>query len=658
MKYWTYSPCWEVISVTLSELSMRNARRQTGDYLVYFVTIIIVASLLYAFNGLIFSPEIRKLSYMMKSLPITIVLASIAVVCIISWLVQYTTNFIFTKRSREFGTYILIGLENKQVARLFFLENLIVGAFALLFGVLLGNLVFQALRAILMALFGVPYRFAFDFSLKAVCLTLFYFVFIYLFAQLKSRRQIRSMKIYDLIYFDRRNENAVIQKSSRRRKIFSFSIVFGLSGTLLLMTRNLLTGILGSVCIIVFLYGFFLSFSSGVPAWFGKRPGHKYKGQTLLIFRTLSAKLNTMGIVMATIALLFTAVQISQGSGLIFSAIFESRKNQETAFDIFIYTDHPERNFDDYIEYMDSSIPVKASLSYSIYQGTDSHIADYLETNVKYYRCHPYDAWMKFSDYASLRAMLGYSEVSLAPGEYLIHCRPYLKDTIEECTEPIQAGSATLSPGGFYTENFNQELWASNGNGFLLILPDDVATSYPVSHNLYAAMTEKPVDAVQSDALRKICDSSESYYSLYTRPQVIEDYATMTAIFVLPLYYLALVLTMTAATILTIQQLSESDRYRRQFLMLRKLGMDQREMNRALRLQFTIYYAMPAVPSLLISIPVLSDMCLATDPGVTEGFFRPVNIILITLGLFTMIYAIYIVIAYHSMKRNVLRPEE
>ena len=393
--------------MTLSKLSLRNAKRQTGDYLVYFVTVTITAALLYACNGLIFSPEILKLSTLMRSLPVTIVLASIVVVCIMGWLVQYTTGFMFTKRSREFGTYILIGLENRQVARLFFLENLIVGAFALLFGILLGNLVFQALRAILLALFGVPYTFVFTFSFRAVALTLFYFVLIYLSAQLRSRRRIRSMKIYDLIYVDRLNDNAARAKSGRRKKIFSASIVFGVAGTLLLLTRSLPTGILGAACIIVFLYGFFLSFSSGVPAWFDRRPGRKYQGQTLLIFRTLSAKLNTMGIVMATIALLFTAVLISQGTGLVFGAIFESRQTAETCFDIFIGTEAPEQDGSDLIAYIESSIPVTAAHSYSIYQGTDARITDYLNENTDYYPCYPYDTWMKFSDYAALRSMLG-----------------------------------------------------------------------------------------------------------------------------------------------------------------------------------------------------------------------------------------------------------
>ncbi len=63
-------------------------------------------------------------------------------------------------------------------------------------------------------------------------------------------------------------------------------------------------------------------------------------------------------------------------------------------------------------------------------------------------------------------------------------------------------------------------------------------------------------------------------------------------------------------------------------------------MHRALRLQFTIYYAMPAIPPLFVSVPFLLSLCNATDPGVTEGFYRPLNIICITLALFFMIYAV------------------
>ena len=59
--------------MTLSKLSLRNARRQARDYLVYFVTVVIAAALIYAFNGLVFSDEIRNLSQMMEQLPLVIV---------------------------------------------------------------------------------------------------------------------------------------------------------------------------------------------------------------------------------------------------------------------------------------------------------------------------------------------------------------------------------------------------------------------------------------------------------------------------------------------------------------------------------------------------------------------------------------------------------
>ena len=116
--------------MTLFKLSLRNARRQARDYLVYFVSVVMAAALLYAFNGLVFSQEILNLSRRMAQMPSIIVLASIVVVCVFGWLVSYTTNFMLSRRSRELGTYILIGLENRQVARLFFLENLAAGGCA------------------------------------------------------------------------------------------------------------------------------------------------------------------------------------------------------------------------------------------------------------------------------------------------------------------------------------------------------------------------------------------------------------------------------------------------------------------------------------------------------------------------------------------------
>ena len=623
--------------MTLSKLSLRNAKRQAQDYLVYFVTIVMAAALVYAFNGLVFSQQIRQLSSMMASMPLVIVLASIVVVCIIGWLVQYTTGFMLRRRSRELGTYILTGLESRQVAQLFFLENLAVGAIALILGTLLGNLIFQILRAVMLSLFHVPYVFSLAVSWKAAGLTLVYFALIYLFALLKSRKRIQSMKICDLIYFDQQNEKQVITKRSQRKRTFAVSIVFGVVGTVLLLLRSLLLGIVGAGLIIVFLYGFFISFSSGVPAYFETRPAKKYTGQTLLIFRSLCAKLATMGVVMATIALLFTATLLSEGSGMLFHAMFQSRNEQTTCFDLFIgSTGHSETQFDEYLAYINSSIPVDASWQYQIYAADSCQVMEYVSAHQEYYPYFDYDTLMKQSDYAALRAMLGYPAVELEPGQYVVHCMDYLAGLMSDYRASLSVDGETLVPGGVYTEPFTQSLWDGNGRGYLLVVPDSAVADRSVSHSIYAAMTSQPVPEVDYNALRSLRDSRDQtvygYDTLFSKAAVEAENASLYATIVFPLFYLALVLTMVSATILTIQQLSEAGRYQRQFALLGKLGMDLKDMKRALRWQFAIYYTMPAIPPLFIGVPFIAALGGSLDPGVLAGVGQILRILGVKSG--------------------------
>lgn len=644
--------------MTLSKLSLRNAKRQAKDYLVYFITIVMAAAFIYAFNGLVFSDELKSLSAFMEMLPLITVLISIVVVCIIGWLISYTTQFMLERRSRELGTYILIGLENRQVAQLFFLENLVVGAVALVLGLLFGNLIFQALRAITLSLFKVTYQFHFDLSIKAVALSFFYFAIMYLFALLKSRRIINRMKIHDLLYFDRQNEGEVIHRERTRRRVFVWSIVLGLLGTGLILLGNLAVGLLGAAMIIVFLYGFFISFSSGVPEYFRRRPRQKYTGHTLLVFRALTAKLGTMGVVMATIALLFTATVVAEGTGLVFNVLFQDRA-ETTCYDLYIASvDGTKSSLKEYRSYIDHEIPVRDSWEYPVYLADNTKVLSYVEENAEYYRMFDFDTIMKASDYIALRAMLGYSAAELKPGQYIIHCQRYLGNIMEAYQQPLEVGGQTLTQGAVYTESFTQSLWNGNGRGYLLVVPDEAVKNQPVSHQAYAAMTLEPVADYDYKELMRIVEEKDAAKEDYGRDTIFSkatleaENAALCATINFPLYYLALVLIMVAATILTLHQLSESNRYHRQFRLLKSLGMDEQEMHSALRKQFIIFYAMPALPPILIGTPLIIALGAELDAGVME----PGQILTTTalaLGLFFAIYLIYILAAYINLKRSV-----
>ena len=650
------------MSVTLSELSLRNAKRQARDYLVYFVTVVMAAALLYSFNGLVFSQEIITLSKGISVLPLMIVLASVVVVCVFGWLVAYATRFMLLRRGRELGLYLLIGLENRQLARLFFLENLAVGGCALVLGTALGGLLYQAFRAIVLALFGQPYAFSFGFSLPALGLTVLYFALIYLFALRRSRKYIRRANIHDLIYVDRANEGMVIQTGTVRRWMFSFSIVLGVAGTCLLMAGGAILGVTGAGCVIAFLFGFFLSFASGVPAFFDRRPARKYRGQSLLVFRTLTAKLATMGVLMATISMIFTATLISEGAGLVFRGLFAGRAAENACFDLYIGAAGDGPVSQDYFDYIQDNISAEKELHYCVYQAEDSRVMDYVERmGEDYHRYFDRDPVLRYSDYAALRAIAGYPPVELKPGEYLIHCRAYLEKHLTGYTQPISLGGASLIPGGVHTEHLLQNYDTGNGARYILVVPDEAAEGLPVFHHAYAAKTAQPVAESQFDLL---CDINyrlgeqnllePSYDEIHTRASEKAEEAAQTVLVVFPLFYLALALTMTAATILTIQQLSETERYRQQFQLLQKLGMDRREMAKALGRQFTIYYVLPAVPPVLIGIPFILHLSRAPEPGVMVGMNSPGAIVAISLGIFFLIYAIYILLAYTNLRRNIL----
>ena len=648
--------------MTLSKLSLRNAQRQARDYLVYFVTVVIAAALIYAFNGLVFSREMQSLSQMMRQLPLVVVLASAVVVCIFGWLVSYSTRFMLSRRSRELGTYILIGLTNDQVARMFFLENLAVGGVALILGTALGGLLYQILRAIVMALFGLPYHFSLSFSFPAIGLTAAYFVLIYFFALLKNRKRIRKMKIYDLIYFEKQNEDALIRTGKKRRFIFTVSILLGVIGTFLIMVKNLSIALIGAGLIILFLFGFFLCFASGVPAFFDRQPAKKYQGQNLLVFRTLTAKLATMGIVMAVISLIFTVTLITEGSGFVIHGILKGRADENACFDLYLGVEGDKPGLGPYLDFITENIPVEQSVFYQVYQSGNSQVMDYVSERTVYYNYgYKKDPILRFSDYAALRAIAGYPAVELAEGQYLIHCIAYLEEVLRNYTQTLTLGNTTLTCGGVHTEHLAQGIGVGNGRGYILVVPDEAAEDLRAEHPAYAAKTLEPVTEEQYYTLSVIADreydihQEPSYYAFFTtKANLRAEVAAQTAVLVFPMFYLVLALTMTSAAILTIQQLSETERYKRQFALLRKLGMARREMIRALRNQFAIYYTMPTVPSLLISIPFILDLVQTPEPGVLVGMSSPAAIITISLGMFFLIYAVYILLAYTSLKRNVL----
>lgn len=642
----------------LTKLSLRNSARQMKEYLIYFITIVIAATLIFAFNALVFSQEIRSLSRLLDSLPVMIGLASFVVVCIIGWLVFYTMRFMMKRRSREFGTYLLLGIERKRIINLFFLENLIIGAVALLIGLFSGNLLYQGLRAMLLRFYEIPYYFSFGFSLPATLLTFAYFAVIFLVALALNRRTIKKSKIGELIYMDRYNEKELDLDSKKRRMLFALSLVSGVVGTCLLITYQAALSLIGAFAILFFLFTFYINFSSGISAYFEKREKKKYGGNTLYVFRSLTSKVGSLGITLSVISILLTTTLIAMGTGLSFNHLFMRNAELETAHSIYIGSEMED--FSDYQAVVAESFPLRSEWQYNIHKLPGDTVTQYVDDYRDGFRAYEYDTVMAFSDYSKLREMLGYEAVSLPEGEYIVQCLDYLAQPFEQYDEAVQFGTTTLTKGAVYDETFTQQNWSGNGSGFILVVPDEIATALPVSHSAYAVMTEAPVTLAEYGALNDIrfdrseTNSSADYDMIYAKEIVKEQNASLYAMIVFPLFYVALVLLIVSATVLAIQILSEMKHYQEQYAILHMLGAEKKFLNSALRRQLAVYYILPTFPAVVISSIFVFFLCLAFDPGVFLGIAPIVQIVGVTLFLFFAVFAIYIAASYINLKRNVL----
>ena len=114
----------------LGKLAYRNTKRNIKDYLIYLITVTASFSLIFAFNLVASSDEIVKLCSSMDAFKNSLFAVNILIIFVICFLINYTTKFMFEKRSKELGTYMLLGIKKKEIAHLVIIENILLGILA------------------------------------------------------------------------------------------------------------------------------------------------------------------------------------------------------------------------------------------------------------------------------------------------------------------------------------------------------------------------------------------------------------------------------------------------------------------------------------------------------------------------------------------------
>ncbi len=681
------------------KLAYRNMKRSARDYLVYLLTMTVINALMYAFNSLIFQNGLRGYFEVEGIMEVMIGLATVFIVLIVAWLIHYMVGFMLEKRSDEFGIYLLLGMEKKDVSSLYLKENLMLGGISFLLGSLLGILFQQVVEAVMFAMVRMEYRLHISFHGRTALMTLACFAGCYLLALFRCRWKFRKMNIKGLMDAKRQNEEIKEGREGARRILLPVSVVFIL---VFWAWFERLQSVLGVsvflVGLVVTIYLFYWGISAWLICYVRGRGALVYQGQNLFLLRQFAAKVRTMQFTMGTLTSLFTLALIGASLALMFSDYENTVLEGKFPFDVQVYSKDVSDNFKEELEMLERHTEVSSHYVYRIYTDKGRQANTWLLANLEAWGTmyqdragrpdkgkiekmlleggvyYPYDTYMGISDYNCLREMLGYPKVSLEGTEYLVQVKPRLLGELQEIGKDLEIKNASwdgfLSCKGVYGEYFSQD--GHNGADYVIVVPDGVlGRMEPFYSELVAALEGTAplglgdrLAAAGGDRLPEFkwdsengfCCGSDNIISAVleheVRDNMIPEIKYMLASVIIPLFYIGIVYVCVAVTVLSVQQLSDSAKYKLRYGLLAKLGLEQAQIQRLVRRQLAAYYLCPALLAIVISgkmiLFVSRQFVIATGvPTMPGGFF------LRSILLFFGIYLVYFVVTYVGFLRNV-----
>lgn len=687
----------------LKTLSIRNAKRQASQYLLYFISMIGVIALMYGFNALIFSDIAKELARIMSQtgnneLGYMIILFSIIIVFVLGWFVGYMMNFMLRKRSQELSTYMILGIEKKHIIKMFWIENCVIGLVALIIGYLFGLLIAEILEAIIINMFGSHYSLSPGFSIKAICLTMLYFCFIYLIGLFNSRRKLNKMQLIELLHYKKYNEELVINNSFFGIITFCIGILCGGIGIWLfsLPSGHITDIFLGLLMAVLCQLGLFIGMPSFLHKTLGNSEHWKFKKTHLFLYRLLTSKINHTRITLGVIAILLTLSIACIGIGTSFYQTTNKLAALQT-FDISILHKGEHYDFSEYNKYLSNLVQDEASYTYSIYTEHSKTFMSIRNKALSTYfseigksdspenyllsenRC---DAFMKYSDYCALRKILGLTKVNMDENQFIIHCMPYLENSYTKyisVENALTVAGQNLSCAGVYTETFSQYGGYGNGQEYILIVPDNAVESLDIVYSLYVANLKGSIsDGCLGDLTNRFTtlkllstnltkSDSEGYMTklIYDNTDYISGKYTMQSanqsiILILPLFYLALIVSIIAMVILAVQLLSEKDKNAYHYYILKTLGMENAKLLNTLRKHILLYYILPAIPAIILGgglnyVIAFTLFTASFEVPITNSVHPLIfSSIAITLFFLLIFYCIYGFVTYVTLKRDTL----
>lgn len=683
----------------LFKLSLKNIRKSFKDYAIYFFTLILGVAIFYVFNAigsqtvlLNVTSSTREIIDLMVNMLSGV---SVFVSFILGFLIIYASRFLMKRRNKEFGIYLTLGMSKGKISKILLLETLIIGIISLVIGLIVGVGASQLMSVLVANSFEADLtQFTFVFSSSAMIKTIIYFGIMYLLVMIFNVINVGRCKLIDLIYANRKSEEVKMKNPVICTIVFIISVcALGYAYYLVTAGVDTLTGandifipiILG--CVSTFFI--FWSLSGLILKIVMSFKNLYYKGLNSFVLRQISSKVNTMVFSITVICLmLFVTICVFSSSLSIKNSMtanlvelapvdVELSKTRNISEDYAYQTGYSEvlrqdsyRSLEESLKLVDFDVNnyFKDIITVYTYASNDFTFEDTLgsagETIKSQYPIYTYHApeeVMTISDYNKVARLYGNTEYTLADNEYMIvadfESSIEMRNVALKTKPSINVFGVTLIPK--YDECQDGFVRISNNhiNTGIIVVPDYVVSeTYLESEVLlanYKADTDEGKQAVEDTliAIENHPNSGNISINASTKISIYEASVGLGAMVTFIGLYLGIIFLISSAAILALKELSESTDNKERYAMLRKIGTDEKMINRALFKQIAIFFSVPLILAIIHSIFGL-EFCRYIL--MTFGDEEMTRSITMTAVFLIIIYGGYFLITYYCSK-NIIK---
>ncbi|MFJ8522780.1 FtsX-like permease family protein [Bacillus cereus] len=642
--------------MTFWQFAFKNVTRNSRAYFAYFISSSFSIAVFFSFAVYLFHPKLQNFS-MISEVSGLMMFSEVVIVLFSFFFLLYSIGSFLKVRKKQFGILTILGISKKQLHRLVFTENMLIGILSIFFGMQFGLVFSQFFLLVTAKITHLPGIYLYP-PTNAFILTTIVFLSLFIIVSAFTPMLIRTKKAVHLLKTN-------VGKQKERKP----SILVSFFGAICLLGGYALAGnpkyfvsispqigviyMVSSIFVIPTLvtigtYFFFSQISFLLIYILKKRRKFYMKRINMLWISDLASRIRTNINMLFIVAMLstiaFTMITFLYGVGK-FTKL-EVTRSSPFPFSYFSYDANPF--VDDHLNWLEQQLQ-KENFSYKKIK------ADLYETPLKEDKDVAIfnDVYaIKQSDYNKLAASLRMKQLFMDENEaYVLTGNAYIT-LFSEFEPSYNRKSITLSSTNTILQVKGYEQVGAIPSNFsyqTLVLPDVVVNNLPsttkrVSAYNYNVQNWEKTYEIANGFMKKIQKDREAFQ--YEGP-LIRSYESAdslyritsgSAAYFLIGTFLGVIFFIGAGSVLYFRMYTDLTNEQEKYVAISKIGVTDAEMKKSATIQLSILFF---VPYIMASIHTMFATKMLQDV-IGLSLFKEVSAVLIIFGFVEIVFFLFI----------------